>query len=176
MPRAAAPLLPNEEENSLPANGDAQPEVFTTLRPSVAAAGAPETSTAATHHGMMDATDVVTAFLTNLSGGAACYDVDFGLVAVDAVNEELAEQFKSMRRLMAFSDAASWSVASNDAISWSESTIDIVATARTGEGDELSTNTQHFTLHIDVKAMRPIVEIVAGQRFNGDFCELAEGE
>ena len=155
MPRAAAPL--EFEEGNLPdninsANGE-QVEVRTILRSAVTSASAE--GPAAPARSWTDVSSVATAFLTNLSGGAACYDVDMGLVANDAINEELTQAIGNMRRLMAVADAASWRIADV-----AESSVVVVATATTSSGDDSSTHRQPFTLHIDVAAAtHPITNI-----------------
>lgn len=103
----------------------------------------------------MDTTSAVaTAFLTNLSGGAACYDVDLRLVAEAALTDEVTEAFATIRRQMAFADAADWSVASV-----TETSATVVAFATDGSGAISSTERQEFTLHIDLAASRPITKV-----------------
>ena len=152
MPRAAAPAGENRPDN----HDASDAAVFTTLRPAVAPGAA---RIAASPHSWKDASAVAHAFITNLSGGAACYDVDLGLCVDDAITEELTETMGAMRRLMALADSASWRVA--DA---AESSAVVAARATTGSGDDSSTDTQQFTLHVDVAAARPITSIVPHPR------------
>ena len=157
MPRAAVPYAAGENlpDNNIAANGQ-QPEVFTTLRSTI-------DSDALTRERprdiWMDPSCVAGAFITNLSGGAACYDVDLGLVANGAMDEDATEALNSMRRLMQFADSASWMLADRSA-----SLAVIVATATTGTGDDSTTDTQQFTLHIDIAAERPITSILPHPR------------
>jgi hypothetical protein len=160
MPRAAAEGL-----------GDGTPETVdlpavTTLNASVAcaaAAAAGERAGSTVQYATVDA--VVHAFLTNESGGAACYAVDMALVAKDASTAELLQAFGDMRRLMAFADTAGWRVAEKSKQGASAQSI-IVAHATTGSGDETSTETQEFALTIDVTAPSPITRIDVGDRVN----------
>ena len=157
MPRAAAPLLVDDNADDNSARGEID-EVFTTLRvPARSAAevrgdGVPagERSSAPRRS---SASAVATAFLTNLSGGADCFAVDMGLVASHAIDEELTQAFSDARRQMAFADSAAWSIADV-----AETSVVIVATA-THAGDD--GQVRRFTLHIDVDAATPIASIEA---------------
>ena len=95
-----------------------------------------------------DITSVAEAFLTNESGGAACFSLDLGMVSVQAMKVELAEALGSLQRKMASVDSASWELRSKDDAA---STVTIVALA-TCYGDEIDgfTDTQELTLHIDI--------------------------
>ena len=166
MPRAAADF------SSAPPNDDDEMNHgvshTTTLLPSVARAAAksehglePAAASAAVRYDSQAA--VVQAFLTNESGGAACYAVDLALVAEDALTPALTEAFGDMRRLMAFADTAGWQAAEQQA---SSSAAVLAAHATTGSGDETSTETQEFTLTIDLSAPRPITGISVGDRVN----------
>ena len=176
--RAAAPLLYYDE--NVPSNDDAastigpgQPVVFTTLHSAVApAASGRDAQSSVAPQAWMDARGVAMAFITNLSGGAACYDVDLGLIAADALNEDLTQAFSEMRRLMTFADAAAWSVTDV-----ATSTAAVLATATTGIGDESSAEMQIFTLHINAAASKcPIVRVVAHERINTSACAEADEE
>ena len=103
-------------------------------------------------HDMDTVGAVATAFLTNLSGGAACYDVDMRLVS--PLTAEVADAFAAIRRVMAFADSADWRVASV-----SESSAVVVAFATDGSGASSSTERQEFTLHVDLAASCPITKI-----------------
>ena len=163
MPRAAADLSsapPIEDDEA-----DHQASRITTLLPSVASATAAECEPhAASAVRYESEAAVVQAFLTNESGGAACYAVDVALVAMDALTPQLTEAFGDMRRLMAFADTAGWRVAEQRKPIPSAAVL--VAHATTGSGDETSTETQEFTLTINLSAPRPIIGISVGERVN----------
>ena len=177
MPRAAAPLLSDHAELSVsddPTSAAAlQQDVVTTLlcsaTPSSATTCASEGTAA-----LSSVRAVALAFLGNLSGGAACYDVDTGLIALDALTDELVREFGGMRRLMAFADTAEWTVTNV-----TDTTAVIVATATAGAigTDEGSTDTQAFTLHVDLGASpRPITRVVVHSRYNTSLCVRASEE
>ena len=93
---------------------------------------------------------VAEAFLTNCAGGAACFDVDFSMVAEGSVTEELTAAFVAMKRSMALADKASWAVASTDS-----GTATVVASLTSiSNVDE-----QEYVLSIDVTSLRPITAI-----------------
>ena len=86
MLRAAAPLLSNEEnlpvnEESVGATHGQQAEVYTTLLSTVTPAAAGGAIALEVSQFPKDVRGVAMAFITNLSGGAACYDLDLGLVS-----------------------------------------------------------------------------------------------
>ena len=112
MVRAAQPM-PAENENFAPVDNSQEPTVLTTLRSSTApedGAGVQQQQLG-TAAGCLDSVSAVTqAFLSNLSGGAACFDVDLQMIADDALTEQLLEAFDSVRSEMAFADVAAWRV------------------------------------------------------------------
>ena len=137
MPRAAAePNLQSDEQT-----------VVTTLKQIIVTA--PDREVAGSAGQLFDnAHAVATAFITNLSGGAACYDVDLSLVAKQAVSTALMEAITDMRRLMAFADTAGWRVVGGSAED--AKTVVVVAEATNGTGDDVSSDSQEFTLHVDL--------------------------
>ena len=111
-----------------------------------------------------DVRQVAAAFITNLSGGAACYELDLGLVAKPAISPALTDAIANMRRLMAFADTAGWQVI--DDSDKEASSVVIVARASNGTGENASTASQEFTLHVDLTETPPITRIDASQRVN----------
>ena len=109
---------------------------------------------------------VATAFLTNVSGGAACYDVDLGLVAEQAVTPELTQAIADMRRLMAFADVAGWTIMGGNPGDATGHVAVVVARATTGSGDDASTDSQEFTLQIDISSAAPITRVDVSERVN----------
>ena len=109
---------------------------------------------------------MASAFLTNLSGGARCYEVDLGLVAKDAVTAELETAIKDIQRLMAFADTAGWKMGDSAVSDANPSSTSVVAFATNGSGDDYSTDKQEFSLSIDVTAARPITKVVVHDRVN----------
>ena len=93
---------------------------------------------------------VAEAFLTNCAGGAACFDVDFSMVAEGSVTEELTAAFVAMKRSMALADKASWAVASTDS-----GTATVVASLTSIS----NIDQQEYVLSIDVTSLRPITAI-----------------
>ena len=91
---------------------------------------------------------VAEAFLTNCAGGAACFDVDFSMVAEGS--EELTAAFVAMKRSMALADKASWAVASTDS-----GTATVVASLTSMS----NIDQQEYVLSIDVTSLRPITAI-----------------
>ena len=158
MPRAAN----LQDEENIPDGGQISSEL-TALHPSVASATAAATRED-THHSsaMGSAGAVATAFLTNVSGGAACYDVDVGLIAINAATDELSQVLGSMRRLMAFADGhpTGWAVAESQHDAAAPNVVVVVAMATTGRGDDTSMEKQEFTLHVDLtSSSKPITKV-----------------
>ena len=149
MPRAAAePNLQFDE-----------PSVITTLK--MPAAATERTVTKSGRKQYVNTHELATAFITNLSGGAACYDVDLSLVAEQAVSSDIKEAIADMRRLMAFADTAGWRIASAE-----DAKAVVVAHATTGAGDNASTDSQEYTLHIDITGAPPISAVSVSERVN----------
>ena len=161
MPRCAN--LPEEEENIPDAISIERGP--TTLYASVAGergfAASSEDSQGSPLVAMESAGSVAAAFLTNLSGGAACYDVDVGLIQADALTDELNEALGSMRRLMSFADGfpTGWTMTeTHEAVA--PNVVVVVATATSGRGDDISTEKQEFALHVDLtSASKPITKV-----------------
>ena len=148
MPRTAAE----------PGSQSDEPRVFTTLKTRVA----PDRGVTDSHSGQRryeSSHAVATAFITNLSGGAACHDVDVSLVVPQAVSSDIMEAIADMRRLMAFADTAGWRVASAE-----DAKAVVVAHATIGTGDDASTDSRAITLHIDVMGERPISALAVSER------------
>jgi len=161
MPRAAAIFTCDENTPVNDASTVPAEQVYTTLRSTSASASAGErrAEIPPVRQGWTDASDVATSFITNISGGAACFDVDLALIANDALTKEVSDAFNEARALMLLANDASWSV-DNAA----ESTAVVVATA-TMRGKDSYTETQRFTLHLDLAAAeRPISSVVAHER------------
>ena len=115
-------------------------------------------------HSFESAHAVATAFITNLSGGAACYDVDLSMVAKHAVSSALTEAIADMRRLMAFADTAGWRVVGEGAED--AKTVKVVAQATNGTGDDVSSDSQEFTLHVDLTNEAVITAVDVADRLN----------
>ena len=153
MPRAALDLDLQ--------SGD--PTVVTTLHTATYVA-APNRDVARSGQRFETAHAVATAFITNLSGGAACYDVDLSLVAEHAVSSALTEAIADMRRLMAFADTAGWRVVGHSAED--AKTVKVVAQATNGTGDDVSSDAQQFTLHVDLTGEAVITAVDISNRLN----------
>ena len=161
MPRAAA-LMPMADDESTS---------FTTLNTHVASAASSleqshQEAEMAPSMQYGSASEVASAFLTNLSGGARCYEVDLGLVAKDAVTAELETAIKDIQRLMAFADTAGWKMGDSAVSDANPSSTSVVAFATNGSCDDYSTDKQEFSLSIDVTAARPITKVVVHDRVN----------
>ena len=163
MPRAA--FSSHENVPFATDSETAAAEVCTARRTAAASASADERAAAGNspvRHGWADARAVAAAFLTNLSGGAACFDVDLSLIAHDTLTESLADEFNDVRKLMLLANSASWELEHAE-----QSTAVVVATA-TMIGKDSFTDTMRFTLHIDLAAAattaRPITHVVIHER------------
>jgi hypothetical protein len=157
MVRAAQPMPSDENFAPIDNSMSAHDPVLTTLRSANSAQ--PHAATAAGSGSMDSVSAVATAFLTNLSGGAACYDVDLRMVAEEMLTEQLLDMFASVQREMTFADAANWRLKTS-----TESTATVVAMATTGSGVDSCTQLQEFTLHIDLTAARPIISVDVHER------------
>lgn len=176
MPRAAAPLLSDHDAADGGDDDDEQPCTVLRSAPPSAAAGASESSSDTGRAFGDDASprSVAVAFLTNVSGGAACYAVDIELVVDTARTDELRQALSEMQSLMALADTAGWHV---DAVG--DTTAVIVAQATTGNGydQQMSTERQAFTLHVDARAgPRPITQVLAHERIKSDVCAEATSD
>ena len=149
----AANLAPDLNEQQ---QGDVQPESLTQLRVQSQAT----TSMAATDESRRRYAGVLAvanAFLNNVAGGAACYDVDMSMVAASATTEELRAALQQLRRLMADADSAGWRVADANE---TEGRALVVASAVRSRGPDERAQSQEFVLSIDITAACPIAEIV----------------
>ena len=87
------------------------------------------------------------------------------MVSKDAISSTLTEAIGDMRRLMAFADTAGWRVVGDSADSDAK-TVVVVAQATNGSGEDVSSDSQEFTLHVDLTAAAVITAVDIADRMN----------